>query len=297
MSRMENAFACSICLARKGYAKFARREDDMANQDSAFSGSIPEIYDNCLGPMLFAPYAEDLARRVAAMRPKRILETAAGTGIVTAALAATLPEADIVATDLNPAMLDVAAERVKCGKVRFQPADAQALPFGDGEFDLVVCQYGVMFFPDRVGAYREVRRVLKPGGAFLFNAWASLDDNRLAQLVEQSVAGLFPADPPGFLGRTPYGYHDQARIAEDLAAAGFDDVAIDKLALPSRAASARQPAVGFAHGSPLRMEIEARDASRLEEAADVAAKAVESEFGSGTIEAVMAANVVLARAS
>jgi SAM-dependent methyltransferase len=268
----------------------------MANRDSAFSGSIPEIYDRCLGPMLFEPYAADLAQRAAALGPKRILETAAGTGIVTAALAAALPEAEIVATDLNPGMLSVAADRVASERFRFQPADAQTLPFGDDAFDLVVCQFGVMFFPDRVGAYREARRVLKPGGAFLFNTWSSLDQNRLPQLVDQAVAALFPGDPPGFVGRTPHGYHDQARIAEDLAVAGFYDVAIDKLALPSCASSARQPAVGFAHGSPLRMEIEARDESRLDEAAEMAAKAVEIEFGTGPIEAVMTANVVLARA-
>jgi len=268
----------------------------MVTQDSAFSGSIPEIYDTCLGPMLFEPYAADLARRAAALQPARILETAAGTGIVTAALVKEIPDADIVATDLNPAMLAIASGRVQGGRTQFQSADAQQLPFADDEFDLVVCQYGVMFFSDKVGAYGEVQRVLKPGGAFLFNAWGSLGENRIPQLVEEAVAGLFPGNPPGFLGRTPHGYHNGATIAEDLAAAGFHDIEIEKVALPSRAASARQPAVGFAHGSPLRMEIEARDASRLDEAADAAAKAVEAVFGSGPIEAVMTANVVLARA-
>ena len=268
----------------------------MATQDSAFTGSIPDIYDTCLGPMLFEPYAQDIARRAAGLNPSRVLETAAGTGIVTAALAGALPAAEIIATDLNQSMLDVAATKIGSSRVRFQAANAQELPFGDGEFDLVVCQYGVMFFPDRIGAYREARRVLRPGGAFLFNAWDSLATNPIPRIVEQAVAALFPADPPGFLGRTPHGYHDPARIAEDLATAGFYDVEIENVALPSRAATPRQPAVGFAHGSPLRMEIEARDASRLDEAADVAAKAVEVEFGGGPIESVMTANIVLAKA-
>jgi SAM-dependent methyltransferase len=267
----------------------------MPNQDAAFSGSIPEIYDRFLGPMLFEPYAEDLAGRAGALRPGRVLETAAGTGIVTAALAASLGDSEIVATDLNQAMLDVAARRVSGGKVRFQPADAQALPFADGTFDLAVCQYGVMFFPDRIGAYREARRVLRPGGHFLFNAWADLGANPIPGIVEEAIAAIFPADPPRFLGRAPYGYHDRARIAADLAEAGLAEVEIETLALPSRADGARQAAVGFAHGSPLRMEIEARDPARLEEAADAAARALEAEYGDGPIEAVMTAHVVLAR--
>jgi len=268
----------------------------MPDQDAAFSGSIPEIYDRFLGPLLFQPYAEDLARRAANLQPGHILETAAGTGIVTAALAGALPTSEIVATDLNQAMCDVAARRLSGRNVRVQAADAQALPFGNGEFDLVVCQYGVMFFPDRVGAYREARRVLRPGGHFLFNAWTGFDGNPIPGIVEKAVATLFPADPPGFLGRAPYGYHQTARIAEDLRTAGFIGVETEEVAMPCRAESARQAATGFAHGSPLRMEIEARGPDRLEEAADVATRALEVQYGQGPIEAIMTANVVLARA-
>lgn len=267
----------------------------MSNQDSAFSGSIPGIYDSCLGPLLFEAYAANLARRSVELQPTRILETAAGTGIVTAALAKALPDSEILATDLNQAMLDVASSRLSSGKVQFRTADAQSLPLGDSEFDLVVCQYGVMFFPDRVGAYREACRVLVPGGYFLFNAWAGLDRNPIPRIVEEAVATLFPADPPRFLGRTPYGYDDTARITEDLALAGFVDVEIETVAMPSRAESARQAAVGFVQGSPLRMDIEARDPARLEEAADLAMRALEAEYGEGPIEAIMTANVVLVR--
>ena len=268
---------------------------DHASQDAGFSGSIPEIYDRCLGPLLFEPYAADLAQRAARLRPGRILETAAGTGIVTAAIAKALPAADIIATDLNQAMLDVAARRVASSKVRFQAADAQSLPFADGAFDLVLCQYGVMFFPNRLAAYREAGRVLKPGGQFLFNVWAALDGNPIARIVEEAVATLFPDDPPRFLSRTPYGYGDAATIADDLAAAGFADVGIETVILPSRAASARQAATGFAHGSPLRTEIAARDPSLLQQAAERATSALEAEYGAGPIEAVMTANVALAR--
>src|SRR5687767_7901925 len=158
----------------------------MVATDTAFAGSIPEYYHRCLGPFLFEPYAEDLARRAQALRPRRILETAAGTGIVTAALARALPEAEIVATDLNPDMLRVAAAKVDSPRVTFAPADAQSLPYPDAGFDLVVCQFGAMFFPDRVAAYREARRVLAPGGALLFNVWDRLDANPASQAVSEA---------------------------------------------------------------------------------------------------------------
>ena len=225
--------------------------------DSQFTGSIPALYDRCLGPMLFRPYAQDIAARAAALGPGRILETAAGTGIVTEALAGALPEAEIVATDLNQAMLDIAAARGLPARVRLQPADAQALPFPDGGFDLVVSQFGAMFFPDRVGAYREARRVLRPGGRFLFNVWDSLAHNPVSALLGDSVAALFPDDPPSFFRRVPFGYHDTAQIEADLRAAGFADIAIETVSMTSRV-DARAAAIGLCQGSPMGTEIEAR---------------------------------------
>jgi ubiquinone/menaquinone biosynthesis C-methylase UbiE len=140
--------------------------------DAVFSGSIPSLYDKYLGPLIFEPYAQDLANRLSALNAERVLETAAGTGIVTRALERSLsPRGSIVATDLNQPMLDHAAERIPSSRVSWQKADAQALPFPDGAFDAVICQFGVMFFPDRQKAYREARRVLKPGGHFIFNVW------------------------------------------------------------------------------------------------------------------------------
>lgn len=243
----------------------------MTASDTQFTGSIPALYDRCLGPMLFAPYAREMAARAAALRPARILETAAGTGIVTEALAAALPEAEIVATDLNQAMLDVAAARGLPAQVSYQQADAQTLPFADASFDLVLCQFGAMFFPDRVGAYREARRVLRPGGRFLFNVWDSLDHNPVSKLLGDTVAAMFPDDPPSFYRRVPFGYHDTARIEADLRAAGFTDIAIETVSQLSRV-DARAAAIGLCQGSPMGAEIEARggDPAQVVDAATAA---------------------------
>lgn len=266
----------------------------MTATDALFAGSIPALYHDHLGSLLFAPYARDLARRTAALQPRRILETAAGTGIVTEALLEA-SQAGIVATDLNQAMLDVAAARIDSPRVEFRQADAQALPFADAGFDAVVCQFGVMFFPDRIGAYKEVRRVLAPGGAFLFNVWDSLDENPVSKAVAETVAGLFPDDPPSFLSRTPFGYHDKARIEADLRAAGFTGIEAETVRLRSAVPSARDVAIGLTHGSPLRAEIEAHGEGALERAADAVATTL-SRLGRGAgAEAPMSAHVVVAR--
>ena len=269
----------------------------MTTGDTVFSGSIPALYDRFMGPMLFKPYAEDLTRRLADLKGGRVLETAAGTGIVTEALVAGLPSAvEIVATDLNQAMVDFAATKSGILRARLQQADALSLPFEAGSVDVVVCQFGVMFFPDRVAGYREAKRVLKPGGRLLFNAWDSLAHNPLPALLNEALAARFPADPPRFFERTPHGYHDVERIRADLAAAGFGDISLDTVTLPSRSASARDAATGFCQGSPLRGEIEARAPGGLQATTDAVAAALAQRYGSGEIEAAMQAHVVTARA-
>ncbi len=265
----------------------------MASADTAFQGSIPQFYDRCLGPFLFEPYASDLAARALSLHPRRILETAAGTGIVTAALARALPEAEIVATDLNPDMLRVAGSKPDTRRVTFAPADAQSLPFPDAAFDLVLCQFGAMFFPDRAAAYREARRVLKPDGAFLFNVWDRLEANPASQAVAEAVAALFPGDPPGFIGRVPFGYHDKAAVEADLRAAGFAAVEAETVAKRSRG-DARALAPGLCQGSPLRAEIEARAPERLDEATEAALSALVRRCGD-PVDAAMSAHVFTAR--
>ena len=267
----------------------------MAESDKVFAGSIPELYDRLLVPLIFEPYARDLAERVAQTSPSRVLETAAGTGVVTRALAARLPaHATITASDLNQPMLDRAATRLRDDRIAWRQADALALPFADQGFDAVACQFGVMFFPDKGRGYAEARRVLKPQGRFLFNVWGAIADNEFADLVTEAVAGLFPADPPRFLARTPHGYHDVKQIRADLAAAGFASSTVETVDAVSRAASPRDVAVAFCQGTPLRNDIETRAAARLEEATQAAADALARRYGSGPLEGRIRAHVITA---
>lgn len=256
----------------------------MAISDTVFAGSIPALYDRHLGPLLFEPYAAEMARRLGDLKSGALIETAAGTGIVTLALAKALPGVEFLATDLNQAMLDHAAAKPGAARVRFQQADALALPVEDGSFDALVCQFGVMFFPDRVKGYREARRALKPGGRALIAIWDRLEFNPVSRCVSDAVARQFPADPPRFLARTPHGHADRAVIGRELAEAGFTNVTIDVVTLPS-GGSWRDPAIGFCQGSPLRAEIEARAPGRLGDVTEIAAKAVAAEFGAGSLAA------------
>jgi ubiquinone/menaquinone biosynthesis C-methylase UbiE len=270
----------------------------MSEGDKAFTGSIPENYDRHMVPLIFESYAADMARRAAALAPKAVLETAAGSGVVTRALAATLA-ADIsyVATDLNQSMLDYAATRQNAdSRISWRQADAQALPFEDATFDLVCCQFGAMFFPDRPSGYREAKRVLRPGGSFLFNVWDRIEENVFADDVTQALATFFPDDPPRFMARTPHGYHDVALIRSDLAKAGFLDVTSETREAVSRAASALDAATAYCQGTPLRNEIEARGADRLQAATDYAAAVIAQRHGSGEVAAKIQAHVILAKA-
>jgi ubiquinone/menaquinone biosynthesis C-methylase UbiE len=267
----------------------------MAQSDSVFAGSIPVLYNQYLGPLLFEPYAADLATRVASGMAERILETAAGTGILTRVLAGVRSgAAEIIATDLNQSMLDFAAAQPGVECVQWQRADALSLPFADQSFEAVACQFGAMFFPDRVSGYREALRVLRPGGRFVFSVWDRIEENEFADVVTKAIAGLFPDNPPNFLARTPHGYNDVEKIGAELAAAGFLRVDIETVARRSRALSSRDPAIGYCQGTPLRNEIVARDPSRLAEATDEAAAALASRFGLGPIDGKMQALVITA---
>jgi ubiquinone/menaquinone biosynthesis C-methylase UbiE len=267
----------------------------MAELDSKFAGSIPALYDRYLGPLIFQPYATDLGERLADLKEGTLLETAAGTGVVTRTLARMMSKTvSIVATDLNQPMLDFAAGQFTAPQLTWRQANALSLPFPDGTFDVVVCQFGVMFFPDKSAAYREARRVLKAGGRFIFSSWDRLEENEVPNAVAEGIAGVFPDNPPRFMARTPHGYCDKDQIQSEVRQAGFRSVEVETVQRRSRAASHRDPAVGFCQGSPMRNEIEARDASRLAEATEAAAAAVKAKFGAGPIDGKIQAHVVTA---
>ena len=265
--------------------------------DTLFAGSIPELYDRLFVPLIFQPYADDLARRVAALAPLRVLETAAGTGVVTRAMALALPaQVELVATDLNQPMLDRAAAVGTSRPAQWQQADAMQLPFGDECFDVVVCQFGVMFFPDKVHAFAQARRVLRPGGVLLFNVWDRIEDNELAALVTATLAEVFPADPPRFMARTPHGWFDQATMVRDLAGAGFSEAPrIETLTQRSRAPSALTAAMAYCQGTVLRTEIEARQGATLVQATTACEAAIAKRFGTAEIDTKIQAHVVSVR--
>jgi ubiquinone/menaquinone biosynthesis C-methylase UbiE len=260
-----------------------------------YSGSVPALYDHYRGPIFFEPYARDLAGRLQHVVQGSVLEVAAGTGIVTRILAALLPpQVTIVASDLSPAMLDFAVAQSGVERVAWQQADALALPFPDSAFHAVLCQFGAMFFQDKVAGYREAFRVLKPSSRFVFNVWDRIEENEFCWVVNKAVGRLFPGDPPELMARTAYGYYDTAKIAQELSVAGFGAVSMETVERLSHAPSAHDLAIGFCQGSPLRSEIEARAATRLAEATEAATEALLARFGSGPIVGKMRAHVITA---
>jgi ubiquinone/menaquinone biosynthesis C-methylase UbiE len=266
--------------------------------DTAFTGSVAQLYERYMVPLIFEPYAVDLAQRVAKGAPLRVLELAAGTGVVTRQIAGLLdPVAELIATDLNPAMIEEAQRIGTSLPVEWLQADAMQLPlsdtFSDSSFDAVYCQFGVMFFPDKPRAFAEARRVLRYDGLFAFNAWGPIADNEFADAVTEALATVFPQDPPRFLARVPHGYHDATRIAQDLAAAGFTRTPeIERVTFTSRATSPAIAALAYCHGTPLRGEIEARDPNGLARATAAAEAELARRFGDGPIEGRIEALVV-----
>jgi SAM-dependent methyltransferase len=261
--------------------------------DTAFAGSVPQVYERYMVPLIFEPYALDIAQRMAHCQPTCVLEVAAGTGVVSRALARLLPsDVAITATDLNQPMLDHAAAVGTSRPIEWRQADVMRLPFADRSFDAVVCQFGAMFFPDKPRAFSEVARVLRPGGTFLFNVWDRIEHNELADSVTRALAVLFPDDPPRFLAAVPHGYWDPAAVARDLASGGFKTTPeVTILAARSRTDSPRSAAVAFCQGTPLRAMLEARGVAALAEATDAATRAIDERFGTGAVDATMQAHV------
>jgi SAM-dependent methyltransferase len=253
----------------------------VSDMNRSFAGSMPELYDRILVPVMFEPFAQDLAERLRGMTSGHILEIAAGTGVVTRALTRLLPrEVAITATDLNPAMLGRAKSHSGLDRVQWQEADALALPFGDRLFDCVLCQFGVMFFPDKQAAFREALRVLRLGSRFLFSVWGKREGS-VWEVATNIVGELLSRDPASLVSPP---YNDVVGVRTDLEAAGFSKVAVEELRKPLRASSAREAAVSICHGGLIRAAIEAQMPCRLDEITEAATSAIAARFGSGPIE-------------
>ena len=260
----------------------------------SFGDAIAGLYEQYMVPMVFEPFADDLVSRLSASRLGNVLETAAGTGIVTRKLATLHANAPstIIATDVSEAMVSLGREICPDRLINWRQMDAASLSFPDATFDTIVCQFGAMFFKDRVQAYREARRVLRPGGRFVFNVWERIDANEFVHTVSKAVGELFPENPPDFFRRVPHGYFHTSEIAADLAMAGFDAPAFEMVSKVSIASSAAIPAHAYIEGTPIRGEIEQRDASLIESAVHRAERALRDRFGQGPIEGGMQAIVV-----
>ena len=268
----------------------------MSANDKTFTGSIPDVYDDYLAPLIFEVYANDLARRVVDGPADDVLETAAGSGVVTRALAPLLAkDARFIVSDLNPPMLARAQNRQPADiRIKWQQADALDLPFADNQFDVVVCQFGAMFFPDKPKGYAEARRVLRPDGRFIFNMWDHIRHNEFAEIVTRVAGELLPTDPPGFLARTPHGHHDTDQIYADLLAAGYHNIDIETVTETSTASSASGPAIAYVQGTPLRNEIEKHGAEMLAAVTRAATAEIKRIYGAGPVSAKIQGFVIIA---
>lgn len=271
--------------------------ETMAERNAAFVGEIPGNYDRYLGPIFFHGYADDLAARLPVAPGMRVLETACGTGIVTRRLLDRMRgHGVLVATDLNVAMIAHGRTTLQAdaGLLEWQQADATKLPFPDGSFDAVVCQFGLMFFPDKAAGVREAFRVLKPGGRYLFNVWDAMAHNPISRIAHETVARFFPADPPGFY-KVPFSLHDPEPTRALLAEAGFGQIAWTHLEKTGTSPSAADAATGLIEGNPILGAIMERRPEALGDIKQSVAAAVAAELGDRPVTFPLRAIVFSAR--
>jgi ubiquinone/menaquinone biosynthesis C-methylase UbiE len=261
----------------------------------SFAGNIPKIYDAALGPVFFEPYALDMAQRVSGLKPATVLETAAGTGRVTHHLKNELGSAtNMVVTDINPDMLAVAKEKVTGKNITWQQADAMDLPFADNSFDVVVCQFGIMFYPDKLKGMQEAFRVLKKGGTYLFNVWDTVDVNPMAKTAREIIMNFFQNDPPAFYN-IPFGYNDTNEISASLREAGFTDIHFETLKKDAISQSAKQMSDGLVQGNPIVNAIRERNAEAVNILGDKVTEELTKNFGNSPCKSVMQAIIFTAK--
>jgi ubiquinone/menaquinone biosynthesis C-methylase UbiE len=267
----------------------------MPDVTAAFVGAIPENYDRYLAPLFFNPYADDLVARLPVRDGMHVLEVAAGTGIVTRRLVDKLAgRGAVVGTDLNAAMFAHARKHVSAGKATWRVADGTSLPFDSGSFDAVICQFGIMFFPDKTQGAREAFRVLKPGGLYLLNVWDALEYNPVPRITHETIAGFFPKDPPRFY-TVPFSYHDTAAIESLLGESGFEDVRTERVAKEGESPSSADAAIGLIEGNPVFGEIMQRRPEALAEIKAAVAARLAGELGDHPLRVPLRAIVASAR--
>jgi ubiquinone/menaquinone biosynthesis C-methylase UbiE len=268
----------------------------MEERNTKFDGSIPENYDRYLGPVLFEPYALDLAGRVDTEAAADVLELACGTGILTRQLRRRLSVSSrLVATDLNDPMLQYARAKSDQNEgIEWKQADACALPFPDSSFDVVACQFGLMFVPDKVAALREMHRVLRPNGLLIFNVWDAIKLNDLARIAHHTVTRLFPTNPPTFY-EVPFCLHDQAALKEMVLTAGFHGIDLSIVSKVGESPSSRDAAQGLVYGNPLITAIREQDVVDADTVVSEIDRAVAVECGGAPTRGKMQAIVIAAR--
>jgi ubiquinone/menaquinone biosynthesis C-methylase UbiE len=269
----------------------------VTDPNARFQGAIPQNYDRHLGPLLFEPFAQALARRLPVEGMTRVLETACGTGILTRQLREHLPSsARLVATDLNEPMMDLARNRLRAREgVEFRQADMAALPFPDGSFDAVVCQFGLMFLPDKAQAVREAKRVLGKGGLYLLNVWDSLEANELPRVAHEAIASFFVKDPPMFY-QVPFSMHDRKALRALLADAGFTDVKTEDVELDSTSPAAAELAIGLVEGNPVGEAVRERGTVPIEIVIEAVATVVARACGDRPVKARLRTITAIGRA-
>ena len=252
----------------------------MSDNAAEFTGDIPTHYDTGLGPNLFTDFGDRLTGAACDGPATKVIELAAGTGIVSRKLRDSLRrESSLLVTDLNAPMLEVARRKFARGEnVDFAVADAMELAFEDSEFDLMVCQFGVMFFPDKVASFREAARVLKPGGRYVFNVFSAMQENPYSQIAYCIPAQFFSGEPPGFY-KVPFHYGNPDVVRKDLAAAGWRDVTHETIRLRKKIASPEDFARGLVYGNPLIDEIRSRGGVDPETVAAAVLRALHVTFG------------------
>lgn len=256
-----------------------------------FEGSVPENYDRYLGPALFEPFAKDITARLKGAQPKKILELACGTGILSRQLRDNLdPAVQIVATDLNPGMLAFAQAKFRADEnVEWQEADAGGLSFPDKSFDAVVCQFGFMFVPDKESAMRESYRVLSSAGALLFNVWDAMEHNPIPRIAHETIASFFDHDAPNFY-EVPFSFYDPGSIRGLLQKAGFNAIESSLVTLPCRSPSAAEFAIGLIRGNPVATAIQERGV-KIDDVIAAVKQKITAHYGAAPVESTMQALV------